>query len=303
MFYDVTARRTAERALTQAEDRFRSLVERLPQIVYVEDALTGEDIYVSPQIEAVYGYTSEEWMRDPGMWEQSIHPDDRAWVMAADQEDTGDRWSIDHRSITRDGRVIWIHNDAELLRDGEGNPLYWQGVIYDITERKQAEERLREAEERYRTLVEQLPVAIYTDATDDLSTALYISPQYERLTGYTPEQRLMDPGLWVRMLHPEDRERVLVESKRTNETGDPFDVEYRVVRADGTITWLHDRSCARRRSGTDNWSRRSPPSRISTSSTRTIPISGPPSTSARRSRRSSATRPTSGKRTRGSGTR
>src|SRR5205823_5957146 len=120
------------------------------------------------------------------------------------------------------------------------NPLYWQGVIYDITERKQAEERLREAEERYRTLVEQLPVAIYTDATDDLSTALYISPQYERLTGYTPEQRLMDPGLWVRMLHPDDRERVLAESKRTNGSGDPFDVEYRVVRADGTITWLHD---------------------------------------------------------------
>ena len=113
-------------------------------------------------------------------------------------------------------------------------------MIYDITERKQAEERLREAEERYRTLVEQLPVAIYTDATDDLSTALYISPQYERLTGYTPEQRLMDPGLWVRMLYPDDRERVLVESNRTNETGDPFDVEYRVVRADGTITWLHD---------------------------------------------------------------
>src|SRR5256885_1596116 len=240
VFYDVTDRRTAERALTHAEDRFRSLVERLPQIVYVEDAITGEDVYVSPQIEAVYGYTPEEWTQDPGLWEQSIHPDDRAWVVAADQEDTGDRWSVDHRSITRDGRVIWIHNDAELLRDGEGNPLYWQGVIYDITERKQAEERLREAEERYRTLVEQLPVAIYTDATDDLSTALYISPQYERLTGYTPEQRLMDPGLWVRMLHPDDRERVLVESKRTNETGDPFDVEYRVVRADGTITWLHD---------------------------------------------------------------
>jgi PAS domain S-box-containing protein len=241
VFYDVTARRTAERALSQAEDRFRSLVERLPQIVYVEDAVTGEDIYVSPQIEAVYGYTPEEWMRDPGMWEQSIHPDDRAWVVAADQEDTGDRWSVHHRSITRDGRVIWIHNDAELLRDGEGNPLYWQGVIYDITERKQAEERLREAEERYRTLVEQLPVAIYTDATDDLSTALYISPQYERLTGYTPEQRLMDPGLWVRMLHPDDRERVLVESKRTPGNGRVVRRQYRVVRADSTIAWLRPR--------------------------------------------------------------
>src|SRR5206468_7096097 len=84
------------------------------------------------------------------------------------------------------------------------------------------------------------PVAIYTDAVDDLSTALYISPQYELLTGYTPEQRLMDPGLWVRMLHPDDRERVLTESVRTNETGDPFDMEYRVIRADGSVAWLHD---------------------------------------------------------------
>jgi PAS domain S-box-containing protein len=240
VFYDVTDRRAAEQALRQAEERLRRLVEQLPQIIYVEDAVTGDDVYISPQVERVYGYSPEEWKANPDLWKERLHPDDRDWVIAANEADTEDSWSVDYRSITRDGRVIWIHNEAELFRDDQGEPEFWQGVIYDITERKRSEEQLREAEERYRTLVEQLPVAIYTDAVDDLSTALYISPQYELLTGYTPEQRMMDPGLWVHMLHPDDRERVLTESTRTNETGDPFDVEYRVVRADGAIAWLHD---------------------------------------------------------------
>jgi PAS domain S-box-containing protein len=96
------------------------------------------------------------------------------------------------------------------------------------------------AEERFRGLVEQLPVTVYIDAVDSMSTALYISPQYEQLTGYTPEQRLMDPELWVRMLHPDDRERVLAESDATNATGEPFDVEYRIIAADGRTVWLHD---------------------------------------------------------------
>ena len=240
VFYDVTDRRAAEQGLRQAEERLRRLVEQLPQIVYVEDAVTGEDLYISPQLTKVYGYTPEEWQANPELWKERLHPEDRDWVIAANDRETGDSWNVDYRSITRDGRVIWIHNEAELFRDEHGDPEFWQGVVYDITERKRAEEQLREAEERYRTLVEQLPVAIYTDAVDDLSTALYISPQYEQLTGYSPEQRLMDPELWVRMLHPDDREQVLVESKRTNETGDPFDVEYRVIRADGKIAWLHD---------------------------------------------------------------
>ncbi len=239
VFLDVTERRLAELALGQAEDRYRTLVEQLPAITYIEEPGTGRYVYISPQVEQVYGYAVAEWMDDPQMWEERIHPDDRARVL--DLSDTGgDAWSVDYRSITRDGREIWVHNEAVLLRDENGEPLHWQGVVYDITERKLAEERLREAEERYRLLVEQLPIAVYSDAVDELSTALYVSPQYEQLTGYSPEERLRDPDLWVRMLHPEDRGRVLEESARTNDTGDPFDVEYRIVTADGNVAWLHD---------------------------------------------------------------
>jgi len=239
-FVDITARRDAEAALVEAESRFRTLVEQLPAITFIEDATTGEDIYVSPQLETMYGYTAEEWSADPHLWETRLHPDDHDWVVASNAEDEGEEWSIDYRSFTRDDRMLWVHNESRLIRDRDGAPLYWLGVVYDITERKVAEERLREAEERYRTLVEQLPVAIYTDDVDEVATALYISPQYEALTGYTPQERMRDPELWVRMLHPDDRERVLAESDATNATGDPFDIEYRIVAADGRIVFLHD---------------------------------------------------------------
>jgi PAS domain S-box-containing protein len=240
-FVDVTAWRAAEAALEEAEGRFRTLVEQLPAITFIEDAVTGADIYVSPQLETMYGYTPEEWAADPHLWEQRLHPDDHDWVVASNAEEDGDGiWSVDYRSFTRDGRMLWVHNEARLIPDPDGAPLYWLGAVYDITERKVAEERVRDAEERYRTLVEQLPVAIYTDAVDDVSTALYISPQYEALTGYTAEQRLLDPDLWVHMLHPDDRDHVLAESDATNRTGEPFDIEYRIVAADGRIVWLHD---------------------------------------------------------------
>ena len=105
-----------------------------------------------------------------------------------------DEWTSEYRSIDRDGRTIWLHNAARLVRDADGAPRFWQGLVFDITERKTAEQHLREAEERYRHLVEQMPVAVYTDAVDELSTAVYISPRYEDLTGYTPEERLGGSG-------------------------------------------------------------------------------------------------------------
>jgi len=160
VFSDVTARRQAEHALRQAEDRFRTLVEQMPAIIFMEDPRTGANLYISPQIEALYGYAPQEWIDNPKLWEERLHPEDRDRVVAANRAEDGDAWSVDYRTLTRGGRVLWVHNEAVLVRDDAGEPLYWQGAVYDITERKLAEERVREAEERYRTLVEQLPIAV-----------------------------------------------------------------------------------------------------------------------------------------------
>jgi PAS domain S-box-containing protein len=240
---DITERHAAEDRLREAEKRWRTLLEHLPVVAYVIESGPGGDVgerWVAPGIEKLLGVTADEWLGDIETWTRMLHPEDREWVTSAWEQTArqGEAFELEYRMIHRDGTVVWIHDQASsVARDGR---FYAEGVFYDVTARRSAEHALRQAEERYRTLVEQLPVAIYTDAVDDVSTALYISPQYERLTGYTPEQRLMDPELWVRMLHPDDRERVLAESMRTNETGDPFDMEYRVVRADGATAWLHD---------------------------------------------------------------
>jgi PAS domain S-box-containing protein len=240
---DITERHAAEDRLREAEERWRTLLEHLPVVAYVIESGPSGDVgerWVAPGIEKLLGVTADEWLGDIETWTRMLHPEDREWVASAWEQTArqGEPFELEYRMIHRDGTVVWIHDQASSV--ARAGRFYAEGVFYDVTARRSAEHALRQAEERYRTLVEQLPVAIYTDAVDDVSTALYISPQYERLTGYTPEQRLMDPELWVRMLHPDDRERVLAESMRTNETGDPFDMEYRVVRADGATAWLHD---------------------------------------------------------------
>ena len=243
--YDITEQRGTNERLREAEERYRTLVENLPVVTYTAAAdETGErDLlrYVAPGIERLTGYTPEAWTADAGFWESLIHPEDRDRVVASSRacEDTGDPFDEEYRLIRADGAVIWVHDSAVVV-EHEDEAAVWQGVFEDISARKAAERAVVQAEGRYRNLVEHLPAVVYIDEIDELATAHYVSPQYERLTGYSPAHRLATPDLWVKMLHPEDRERVLAESDRTNESGEPFDIEYRIVRADGEVRWLHD---------------------------------------------------------------
>jgi diguanylate cyclase (GGDEF)-like protein/PAS domain S-box-containing protein len=101
-------------------------------------------------------------------------------------------------------------------------------------------ERLAEAEERYRRLVEELPIVTYVDAIDDRGSTIFISPQIESLLGYSVEEWITDPDLWVKLLHPDDRDRVLAENMRHNATAEPFRMEYRLFAKDGREVWFLD---------------------------------------------------------------
>jgi diguanylate cyclase (GGDEF)-like protein/PAS domain S-box-containing protein len=134
--------------ISSAGDDYRRLVERLPAIVYsCELGERGRWRYVSPQIEEILGYSPEEWMADAGLWAERLHPDDRE--RALEQESLkvareGAAPPVDYRMITRDGSVVWILDEAVLEPDGEGTQV-WHGVLYDITQRKLAEQELRRA--------------------------------------------------------------------------------------------------------------------------------------------------------------
>jgi diguanylate cyclase (GGDEF)-like protein/PAS domain S-box-containing protein len=105
-----------------------------------------------------------------------------------------------------------------------------------------AEARLRAAEAKYRTLVEQLPLVTYIDALTASATSLYASPQVEPLLGYSVDEWLSDADFFPKLLHPDDRDRILALVDHCNETADPFRAEYRLIARDGRTVWVQDES-------------------------------------------------------------
>lgn len=132
----------ARRSRREAETRYQLLVERLPMIVYLSPVDNMQHTtYVSPQIETILGYTPKEWLANPKFWQTRLHPNDREGVIhtVEESERTGDPSSMEYRMLARDGKIVWFHDQAVLLRDDKGQPLYWQGIKVDVTTRKQAE--------------------------------------------------------------------------------------------------------------------------------------------------------------------
>ena len=371
---DISQRKEAEEHLRRTEERYRTLVERVPAVTYVQQASAPSPVtFVSPQMEHLLGYSPAECTSDPDLWLHILHPDDREGVLAeAERTDrTGDPFEMEYRQIAKDGRVVWVRDEATLVRGEGGEPLYWLGVLTDTTDRKRTEEALKEIEERYRlaarasneviwdlnienmnlnwagdisnmfgyseeqiggnreweerlhpddrqgvlasfevvlgggkeswsaeyrfrqadgtyaviadrayvmrdetgepkrligsmmdvtesreaekrlyeaekrfrTLVEQMPAVTYIEAIDDgeaETVLLYVSPQIEEQFGYTPEEWIHNSETWADLLYPEDRRRVMDEDARTEGTGEPYLVEYRIHTRDGRLVWLRD---------------------------------------------------------------
>jgi PAS domain S-box-containing protein len=140
-------RKRAEAALQEAEARYRALVEQIPAIVYTDSAeQTGQTLYISPQIKTIAGYDPQEWIADNDLWLKIMLPDDHEGVSAEYTRANENRepFRAEYRIATRDGRIVWLRDQAALVRDPAGRPLFWQGIILDITDRKRAEEEIRQ---------------------------------------------------------------------------------------------------------------------------------------------------------------
>jgi PAS domain S-box-containing protein len=226
----------------EARRRFRLLVEQLPGVTYIEQFGASSAAYVSPQMEALMGTRQDEWVTDPDLFGKLLHPEDRERVLTtfARAHAAFESVQIEYRLVARDGRIVWIHDDSAVARDDDGTPLYLQGYMTDMTLRKQHELELRTAQERYRTLAEQLPLVTYVDSLVPGGTMPYISPQIEELVGYSSAEWLSRSDMFERCLHPDDRDFVLERTRRCKLEGIPLDAGYRLVARNGRIVWVHD---------------------------------------------------------------
>lgn len=136
-----------------AESKYRILIEQIPAVTYIANINSSVDtLYVSPQIESQLGFSVQECLDDPQLRIKQIHPDDREKIIASltTSSMTGKPYNPEYRLVKKDGTIAWVRDDAITLKDAAGKPILFQGVLFDITNQRQAEENLKSAIEELR---------------------------------------------------------------------------------------------------------------------------------------------------------
>jgi PAS domain S-box-containing protein len=143
---DISKRVSAQRAWQEAETKYRTLIEHVSAISYVaEVGVDGQWLYVSPQVESTFGFTVDEWLESSRDWLKHIPEEDHPVLEAAEEAaKRGERFQCEYKVIRKDGRIIWVSDTAVVVPGSDSHPLM-EGIIVDITERKQLESQLQQA--------------------------------------------------------------------------------------------------------------------------------------------------------------
>jgi PAS domain S-box-containing protein len=189
------------------EAKYRALLEQIPAVVFMAYLDRGiSEAYVSPQIEAALGYSREEWLEDPVRWYQHIHPDDKQrWSLeAAEMFLSGKPLRSAYRVIARDGRIIWFHCDAKMMRHANGQPWFIHGVAFDISDLKRSEEELQEERNVVSAILDTVGALVVV--LDQEGRILRFNRASELTTGFSFEE-VRGRRIWDLFLLPEEVDR------------------------------------------------------------------------------------------------
>jgi PAS domain S-box-containing protein len=240
LLVDVGERKRSQRAVLASEARKDAILRSaLDSVVTVDHE--GRIVEFNPAAEEILGWTADATGAE--LVELAIAEEHRpalAEVLASGKGPLlGSRYEI--VALRADRRSFPA--EISIYRVDVPGPALFAVSIRDITKRKDREERMREAEAKYRTLVEQLPLATFVNDTGLPVRTRYMSPQIEQMLGY-PAADWLAPDFFRSVIHPEDRARVMAEGERTHRTGETFECEYRMIAADGRVVWVLDETVA-----------------------------------------------------------
>jgi PAS domain S-box-containing protein len=190
-----------------SEAKYQALLEQIPAVVFMASLDRGiSEAYVSPEIEAALGYTREEWLEDPVRWYERIHPDDRQrWSLeAAEMFASGKPLRSAYRVLARDGRVVWFHCDARMMRWEDGRPRFIHGVAFDISDIKRIEKELQEERDFVSTMLDTVGALVVV--LDSEGRILRFNPACELMSGYSMEE-VQGKCIWNLFLVPEEVNR------------------------------------------------------------------------------------------------
>ena len=218
-------------------DRLETIFELAPVGIGIVD-FEGRTSMTNEVLRRSLGYAPEEFAAMP--FAEFSHPGDlQANLDLFAQMTAGeiDHFQMEKRFIRKDGGTLWVDLTTSLVRDADGNLDYVIGMTQDISERKRLEGDLRVAEERYRLLVERVPAVVYVAEPGAAGRWRYVSPQIEGMLGFTAQEWMADPDMWMRQLHPQDQEEALAEEERIILAGAGSDIyteTYRLRHRNGT---------------------------------------------------------------------
>jgi len=198
---------TSDTQTSSLEAKYRALLEQLPAVVFMAYLDRGiSEAYISPQIEATLGYSREEWLEDPIRWYEHIHPDDKQrWSLeAAGMFLSGKPLRSSYRVIARDGRVIWFHCDAKMMRRPDGQPWFIHGVAFDISDLKHTEEALQQERNVVSAILDTVGALVVV--LDPDGHIIRFNRACELTTGYSLDE-VRGKRIWDFFLVPEEVDR------------------------------------------------------------------------------------------------
>jgi len=235
---DIDERKQMEETLRAREQFIQSIVDASPGIVYVFDIEARHTVFINGQVETILGMTPKEVLAAGDRFlTERVHPDDLPRLLNHFTLLMGDRreQSVEYRMLSNEGNWLWfLSNDTVFEWTPDGRPRQILGVASDITVRKRIEEELAETEQKFRLVTDMMPQLVWSTLPDGFHD--YYNARWFEYTGLTFEDTRGEK--WNHVLHPDDQARAWELWQRSLDTGEPYVIEYRFKRFDGTYHWF-----------------------------------------------------------------